>query len=506
MATQARMENFSADCVVLYADDPKGQWNKIQDPTSEEPTVDDSCLLHVDIDEAIIIRQSVWRGHRELICEVRYELNELVYADVQPRSNLVEDRQFGVSGPNIRIRFQTSGSPSLCKISVQDVASFSVVRPVFKYVQVVISDFVQLHFWSLQTTRALLGASLSSTPGGLLWPRYVFLLRTGRVRSDMFSHPVIPDIVRATLFDNYSSALEWVESPVPMRLREGSSESRLCSNFTGNDDLKDATPSLLNLPVEIRLQILQYVFGQSRSKQLEKCLPISPDAAPRAPVRSSLLHVCRQLYHEALPILYASTLFNVNVGGYSMRFWKIFPPTTVRMIKHLYMLFFPAHLKSGYSSTRDDELPAWIGILVQHCPFLKSLTLRIVHDTSLDWPYSPPMFRNDLGWNDKAATAISELRLPQAFNMTVFDPNGFIPHDTYTDLRHSLAPDARWHTEWSLKLFDPWIWELDEGVQEYYRAWTLARSDEEVEIEEHPSRADIRKYRCNCNLSLGSTR
>ena len=78
-------------------------------------------------------------------------------------------------------------------------------------------------------------------------------------------------------------------------------------------------PSLLSLPVEIRLEIYSLLFGQGKAMlnlgnrpHLKSFIPGAAFETARAPERSSqLLRTCQTILHEAQPLLYATTTFHV---------------------------------------------------------------------------------------------------------------------------------------------------------------------------------------------------
>lgn len=229
---------------------------------------------------------------------------------------------------------------------------------------------------------------------------------------------------------------------------------------------------LLDLPVETRQRIIEYTLHQEFKKWLQY-KPPDADAVLRWPIeKMALITVCRQLYDEAMPVLYGFTRFQIPAEWFITPPREFVPRNSVSMIRNVEISHFSSKYDCFHTTNQDDQLSAWIGFLGRHCPYLKSLHFLITYDDDPSTGFVLEDVEENLGWESKTAWALSELRRPRQFTMTVIDYQEYIPENTYEDLRYALAPDASWHKDWKFDVLS--TSSVNGPSYKFSRSWTLA--------------------------------
>lgn len=101
--------------------------------------------------------------------------------------------------------------------------------------------------------------------------------------------------------------------------------------------------TFLDLPVEIRLDIYKHAFGSGKiilttsRSDTDSLLPVAAAPQNHRPRSAQLLATCRTILHEARPILYASTTFQVMSHVFAGKWPSMFTDGSLMapFVKHL---------------------------------------------------------------------------------------------------------------------------------------------------------------------------
>lgn len=259
-------------------------------------------------------------------------------------------------------------------------------------------------------------------------------------------------------------------------------------------------PTLLGLPLELRRQIYRELFiSNSHSdpchwdthhphlkdpdfpqRYCNGCnLPVPPHS-----LNYSLLLACRQVYEEALPILYEETTF-YETNGRGRDFYggpqAKAPPERLSKLKHLRF--------EVTSSDCEHEVAESIRILAQYCPLLEDLELQVeflLGESAGFWYDSSP--------EGELVKLLPSLNLRYGFSLTIKDEY-FIPADVAHEFRLAIAPDEKWHC-------NGWDYTFNGNgygwVPKWVRMWSLGGSGTmDLRFLDEPSKEDIEQIqRC----------
>jgi len=172
------------------------------------------------------------------------------------------------------------------------------------------------------------------------------------------------DIVKAFFDLDLSSSEPSPASKTP-KPRE---RNRPALSKPANEAKKKNKISLLTLPVEIRLQIYDLLLVH------EKPLQIKPDEDEKQ-VELAILQTCKQVYHEASPILYSQNIFAATDPEDIFLLLLYIGLENFRLIKHL-----------DFYVPWPSSLPPWLRLfrtLAMEASGLRSLSLDL--DVNFDY-------------------------------------------------------------------------------------------------------------------------
>ncbi|KAI0389585.1 hypothetical protein F5Y17DRAFT_448480 [Xylariaceae sp. FL0594] len=103
---------------------------------------------------------------------------------------------------------------------------------------------------------------------------------------------------------------------------------------------------LLDLPTEIRLEIYDLLLvsrfnrwdnsSWATGNTYQKPILLSSIQAPQyRTMEPAILRTCKQIYHEAIPILYSRNVFSINSPGLLLQLMARIGPTNTRLIRSL---------------------------------------------------------------------------------------------------------------------------------------------------------------------------
>lgn len=107
-------------------------------------------------------------------------------------------------------------------------------------------------------------------------------------------------------------------------------------------------PTLLTLPAEIRLRIYDLLLVSRFDRMVNPSWAVGKTCPTKALLRSTpalrrrmlepeILRACKQIYREAIPILYSGNVFNVNTPEHMLRLMAQIGPTNIKLVKSLDM-------------------------------------------------------------------------------------------------------------------------------------------------------------------------
>jgi hypothetical protein len=168
------------------------------------------------------------------------------------------------------------------------------------------------------------------------------------------------------------------------------------------------TPTLLGLPVEIRLNIYTLLFLCASTLRIEPASPsyqqaLDDEQGPSqryqiriSPVQfcrpaylkrpfstddyglgltSQLLLTCRQIYSEALPLIYSLNKFDCSLRSAPQIFYQIISVTNFAMIRHL-LLDWDQLQDFAWSLSKDSQVSATAGLEVLELAYFRRKALR----------------------------------------------------------------------------------------------------------------------------------
>lgn len=265
--------------------------------------------------------------------------------------------------------------------------------------------------------------------------------------------------------------------------------------------------TLLGLPLELRRQIYREIFiscshcdrchWDSHHPRLKDpyfshiphryCDWCSAPTPPQS-CNYSLLLACRQVYEEALPIMYEETVFSeTDCSGtdcYSGPRAEV-PPQRLSKLKHL-------RFETGYFD-REHQVAKSIRLLAQYCPLLKDIELQVEYmngESGDFWYHSSP--------EGELVGLLPGLNLRNGFSLTINDEY-FIPADVAHEFRLAIAPNEEWHC-------NGWDYTFDSNGHrcklKWVRMWSLGRSGiADLRFLDEPSEEDIRQIECCSGLN-----
>ncbi|RDL33894.1 Uncharacterized protein BP5553_08262 [Venustampulla echinocandica] len=132
------------------------------------------------------------------------------------------------------------------------------------------------------------------------------------------------------------------QAPSPRRL------DRLVITPATNNVKANNNVSFLSLPLEIRLQIYDlllvsrydpaqnpsWAVGNTHQKRIILDMDQSPEYRTMEP---GILRTCKQIYHEANPILYSDNVFKIGGAEYMFRFIVRVGPVNIQFVKSIYI-------------------------------------------------------------------------------------------------------------------------------------------------------------------------
>ena len=207
--------------------------------------------------------------------------------------------------------------------------------------------------------------------------------------------------------------------------------------------------SLLGLPLELRWPIYRELFvsaakhdpshweshnpqlryKQPWDRQIDRMLKCPPQCYDY-----SILRVCRQMYEEAIPILYQETRFDVANRWPKIRgntAWDFLPERFSRLKK----------LRTDFSLVyeREGAIAKSIELLADQCLFLEDLDLQLSF-----WCKDPRFFDRYIQLNGVLATTLSRLNLRKGLILTLKDYT-FIGVEVLKEFRLTVAPVEKWN-------------------------------------------------------------
>ncbi len=251
-------------------------------------------------------------------------------------------------------------------------------------------------------------------------------------------------------------------------------------------------PTLLGLPLELRRQLFSELFlsvshsdpchWESHHPHLgEPHLPCPKYChcrlnVPSSSLNYSILLVCRQVYEEALQILYEDTRFYKTCPYNGCDDWcRHIPTGRLSKLKHVRLKFTPNEIF-------EDGIAESIRLLRPKCPLLEDLELQL-----LFWNRSSEDFGSYIRPNGELMTTLSGLNLAGGLTLTVKDD--FFHKNVAKEFRLTIAPEEMWHCS-------GWDYTFDGYYMEYYikwvRAWSLGGSGGiNLRFSNEPSEEDI---------------
>ena len=193
----------------------------------------------------------------------------------------------------------------------------------------------------------------------------------------------------------------------------------------------------------------------------------------------SILRVCRQLYEEALPMLYDETRFYESIRHKE----SICGDPHAEISAHLSNLRhvrFEADVNGGEMTTNS------ILLLLEHWPLLKDLELQIVFRSTHTFA-SHTECANPHG---ELVAVLSQFSLRKGLILT-FKDEVFVSTDVARDFRLAIAPEEKWCCNGWDYLFKDHTYEMCALV--WARTWSLGRSGTDLRRLKEPSEKTIDK-------------
>ena len=251
---------------------------------------------------------------------------------------------------------------------------------------------------------------------------------------------------------------------------------------------------MLELPLELRRQIYKELFISAakhdpchwesylpllRGKDPWDCLIDELRNYPPKCYDYSILRVSRQVYQEAIPILYEETRFYARnlwpriKGNFG---WKVLPDQLSKL-RHLRLEFSLVY-------EREGAIPKAIELSLKHCPLLDDLDLQLSF-----WSKSSRYSNTYIEPSEALATTLSGLNLRKGLKLTLKDL-GYISGDVLRDFRMKIAPEEKWHC-------CGWDYAFDFGASvcqvKWVRAWSLGSTNAKLRFLEEPSEEAVRQ-------------
>ncbi len=257
-------------------------------------------------------------------------------------------------------------------------------------------------------------------------------------------------------------------------------------------------PTLLGLPLELRRQIYRELFiatSHSASSHWDSHHPHLREerhlrryfchcyvGIPPPSLDCSILFACRQVYEEALPILYEETTFYETHPYQNPWSWEHGDLSEKVPLKRLSEL---KHVRIEASLELDCEkgIADSIRLLLQQCPSLENLELQLLF---LGW--SSEYFDDYIKPDGALMELLSGLDLRNGLMLTIKD-NGYVGMHVARKLRLNIAPEEMWHC-------NGWDYSFGGYYSVYWlqwgRAWSLGNScGTNLRFLDEPSDEDI---------------
>jgi len=222
--------------------------------------------------------------------------------------------------------------------------------------------------------------------------------------------PVILILPRRSCTPDPKKELKKRKANIPKQVSRKRKEIPVVYNPASNA----SSPLLCKIPIEIRREIYGYVLGQQvihillvprRIRHIcctsptitdftRDCCPHPgmspvPQHVPIPPSRIAvaILRTCRQIYTEALPVLYGSNTFDINDLSAFVFLAAAIPPKGLASIRFLHVLWFAEFpplrgesSKSAFEAPFDDAtfMQFWT-VLATRMPALRELRMATHH-------------------------------------------------------------------------------------------------------------------------------